>query len=39
MAAETAGMLFNLILVAKTKSRTDIMKSRKMLDATEVYGT
>lgn len=38
MAAEVAGTLFNLVLVAKTKARNEIMKSRKQLDIDGVYG-
>ncbi|THG94681.1 hypothetical protein EW026_g6839 [Hermanssonia centrifuga] len=37
IAAEVIGVLYYLILTAKTKARNDIMKSRKTL-ALEVYG-
>lgn len=37
-ATEIIGLLFHLIMTAKTRSRTNIMKSRKVLEVEEVYG-
>jgi hypothetical protein len=37
-AAEVAGTLFNLVILAKTRTRTAVMKTRKKLDIAAVYG-
>ncbi|KAF7322225.1 Kinesin-like protein [Mycena kentingensis (nom. inval.)] len=37
-AVDVIGNLFYLILTAKTRKRTEIMKSRKKLETAEVYG-
>lgn len=37
-SAEIIGSLFYLIMTAKTRVRTNVMRSRKVLEVAEVYG-